>query len=591
MGRPRSKSRSRSNSSNTDGSNSNQSSLNRKNPSSSSPYSSQKSYSSSSKSSSRHRSDSFKKNSTQSKSSTSQCQSNKSSSASNGSQSSSSPCSSSRSSSKSSKMSASLIGQSQKPPSLPDKPNLLDKLAMIEQCEPWIELFSVEEMKERGYIIDSFIVADDCYQFFSARKNQNMILCKMIEMKKCSPRYQKNMIAYSLKIARFLGGAEDLGGVPASEYFIKIFEIFKINNDVFMFMEECPNKSLYLILLDRDDFSPDDERRWTMQIVKAVEKMQAYGIAHRFLKLQHILFDARKNIKIAGWSKSVSFWDVDQNCALLQNKERKSRKNSHLPPECFRSVYDPSKIDMWSVGVLMVCLNTGCYPFNIKSMSKFSAQWRQFVLKHQMNRFVRAACNKTFYIDPNQRARPTEFLEHPYFCASSEEIRLKQFKTTLDPKYDPNMPMEKTLSITSVGLGSSTNESTSTSASSSSSSTCYSGGSSSQGSSSVSATSASVSSESVGSLKKTVGKKSPKKTSSCKTTDSDITNIIGTSTNNYEEGDDQASGVEGGKVGNEIPPEEIAYESKTQENMAPEEQADQAKPISYPSSSKKKSSH
>ena len=54
--------------------------------------------------------------------------------------------------------------------------------------------------------------------------------------------------------------------------------------------------------------------------------------------------------------------------------------------------------------------------------------------------------------------------------------------------------------------------------------------------------------------------------------------------NDDEFGDDNASGIEGGKVGQEIPAEEMAHESHAQENSAPEEQADQAKPISYNSS-------
>ena len=124
---------------------------------------------------------------------------------------------------------------------------------------------------------------------------------------------------------------------------------------------------------------------------------------------------------------------------IIKCNERKSRKNCHLPPESFRGPYDPSKVDMWSLGVLMVCLQTRSYPFNVNSTSKFSAQWRQFVLKHEMNRYVRAAINQTFSIDPKRRVKPADFLKHPYFTASVSNIEPKVLKTTVDPKYDPNM--------------------------------------------------------------------------------------------------------------------------------------------------------
>lgn len=200
-------------------------------------------------------------------------------------------------------------------------------------------------------------------------------------------------------------------------------------------MEECPNKSLYLILFDQDHINAENCRKWISQITKAVAKILSLGISHRFLVLQHILFDANHNVKIVGWSKSVIFKEPNQNNPVLQHTERKSKKNNYLPPECFKGVYNPGKIDMWSVGVILVAMQTNRFPFNPMSECKFSAQWRQFVLKHKMNVYARAACNKTFSINPDKRATPEIFLSQPYFGASLEKITPKVMKTTRDPKY------------------------------------------------------------------------------------------------------------------------------------------------------------
>ena len=56
-------------------------------------------------------------------------------------------------------------------------------------------------------------------------------------------------------------------------------------------MEECPSKSLYLMIYDKDEINPETQRKWTIQITKGIEKMQEIGVAHRFIKLQHILFN------------------------------------------------------------------------------------------------------------------------------------------------------------------------------------------------------------------------------------------------------------------------------------------------------------
>lgn len=84
----------------------------------------------------------------------------------------------------------------------------------------------MDEINNAGYTLGSFIVSDDCYQFFSATKNSEDVLCKMVELEKCSPRYKENMKKYGLRIARYFGGVD--GQAPICNNFIKLHEIFKV---------------------------------------------------------------------------------------------------------------------------------------------------------------------------------------------------------------------------------------------------------------------------------------------------------------------------------------------------------------------------
>src|SRR5699024_2850425 len=128
---------------------------------------------------------------------------------------------------------------------------------------------------------------------------------------------------------------------------------------------------------------------WIKQLVSAVQTMHEYGVAHRAIKLQHVmLHDNQVQVsvscmktliviliatffypQVSSWTKAVHFWDENTKpgyqCLLLQHRERRSRKNRHMPPECFSTpCYDPSKVDLWSVGVIAVALTTSRYPFN-----------------------------------------------------------------------------------------------------------------------------------------------------------------------------------------------------------------------------------
>jgi len=183
-------------------------------------------------------------------------------------------------------------------------------------------------------------------------------------------------------------------------------------------MEECPEKSLYLRLADKDRIPAEKARTWTEQVLKGVAILQELSIAHRFLKPHHVLFSADEEVKLSGWSRAVYFG------AGNQAKEPKSFKNNHLPPECFKGHYDPSRVDVWSVGALMVNIATGRYAFDVSALddTKMSMQWRRFMEQHEINDYVRSCCNECFCIDPIRRVTAEKLLKHGYFSAKPQEL-------------------------------------------------------------------------------------------------------------------------------------------------------------------------
>ena len=51
---------------------------------------------------------------------------------------------------------------------------------------------------------------------------------------------------------------------------------------------------------------------WVKQLVEAVEVLHHRGIAHRGLKLQHVmLHNEGKDVQVTGWSGAVRYWDED----------------------------------------------------------------------------------------------------------------------------------------------------------------------------------------------------------------------------------------------------------------------------------------
>lgn len=193
---------------------------------------------------------------------------------------------------------------------------------------------------------------------------------------------------------------------------------------LYVFMEECQsNSTLYDLVKSSNPIRVDDIRSYMHSIVAGINVLQNLGIAHRYLKLQHILFDYNNQPKLSGWSRAVFAYDLSSKSILQQNCERRVRRNYFLPPEAFLKPYDPLNADIWSLGILLVAMSTKRYPFNVRDdKTKFSTQWRDFIKKHEMNVFVRNLCNKIFILNPDRRIKCDKILEDPYFKISKIKL-------------------------------------------------------------------------------------------------------------------------------------------------------------------------
>lgn len=193
---------------------------------------------------------------------------------------------------------------------------------------------------------------------------------------------------------------------------------------LYIFMDECQaSPTMYDLVRSPTPMQPNEIREYMRQIVSGIGVLQKLGVAHRYIKLQHILFDMNNQLKLCGWSKAVFYYQVDAKKLLLQNVERRVRRNYFLPPEAFQRQYDPSKADIWSLGVLLVAMCTKRYPFNVRDeRTKFSNQWRDFVRKHEMNVHVRNLCNRIFSIDPKNRIECDRILADRYFDVPTTKL-------------------------------------------------------------------------------------------------------------------------------------------------------------------------
>ena len=264
-----------------------------------------------------------------------------------------------------------------------EKENMGKMVHKIVETKGAIAVTSENLIGQAGFTVTSGrLYHSDYSQVLRAKKTgskstADKLVVKVVNLTECSPRSRANLLKNSVRIMRYVSGIGDKTKDPISPLFITVSDIYLVSGaKLFIFMAECDStRSLYELVKSSQSPSSTDIRSWTKAISGGVHELQRIGVAHRAVKLQHILFDHAGNPKLCGWGKSVFYYEPHKKRIMMQRKERRVRHNYHLPPEAFMGSYDPSKGDIWSIGVILVAMCTKRYPFNVRDNKiKFSSQ-------------------------------------------------------------------------------------------------------------------------------------------------------------------------------------------------------------------------
>ncbi|CAH2221028.1 NUAK family SNF1-like kinase 2 [Pelobates cultripes] len=151
-------------------------------------------------------------------------------------------------------------------------------------------------------------------------------------------------------------------------HIISIYEVFENNSKIVIVMEYASQGDLYDYISERQKLSEQEARRFFRQIVSAVQYCHAHGIVHRDLKLENILLDENKNVKIADFGLS----NIYHSDSYLQTY---CGSPLYASPEIVNGrPYIGPEVDSWSLGVLLYILVHGSMPFDGQDYKKLVTQ-------------------------------------------------------------------------------------------------------------------------------------------------------------------------------------------------------------------------
>ncbi|CAI5683239.1 hormonally up-regulated neu tumor-associated kinase homolog A isoform X1 [Oreochromis niloticus] len=146
-------------------------------------------------------------------------------------------------------------------------------------------------------------------------------------------------------------------------HIVVLLETLETENSYYMVMELCAGGDLMDRICERKRLEEREVRRYTRQILSAVEHLHKHGIVHRDLKIENFLLDEHNNIKIVDFGLSNTLKADSLSLELLSTQ---CGSPAYAAPELLAHRKYGPKVDVWSVGVSMFAMLTGTLPFTVE---------------------------------------------------------------------------------------------------------------------------------------------------------------------------------------------------------------------------------
>ena len=184
---------------------------------------------------------------------------------------------------------------------------------------------------------------------------------------------------------------------------VEYYDHFDDKDFYYIVMEKCDEDLTKLIERNKGGISDSMIKNILLQLNKAFKMMNSKNLIHRDLKPANILikYDSQNNfiIKLSDFGLSRVFNN--------QNFSTNKGTFGYSAPEQGETMYNPTKSDLWSIGVIIYVLKFNDVPY----MSFY-----QGIIPEQFdNKLLDDLVRRLIVIDPDKRMNWEEYFAHPFF--------------------------------------------------------------------------------------------------------------------------------------------------------------------------------
>lgn len=165
--------------------------------------------------------------------------------------------------------------------------------------------------------------------------------------------------------AKKITGEYCIGSTLKHPNIIETVEICYENDRLLQVMEYC-DFDLFAIVMS-NQMSREEINCCFKQILSGVNYLHSMGLAHRDLKLDNCVIDARGIVKIIDFGSAVVF-SYPFTKTLIEAQGIVGSDPYLAPEVCVFNKYDPRPVDVWSVAIIYCCMMLKKFPWKVPKM-------------------------------------------------------------------------------------------------------------------------------------------------------------------------------------------------------------------------------
>ncbi|KAG0738598.1 hypothetical protein G6F29_009047 [Rhizopus arrhizus] len=188
---------------------------------------------------------------------------------------------------------------------------------------------------------------------------------------------------------------------------IQTLDMIQHDNQFYEIMEYAPNDLFNIVMSGM--MSREEIACCWRQLLNGLSYLHSMGIAHRDLKLDNLVLDHMGILKIIDFGCSVVFkYPFESHITMMKGV---FGSDPYIAPEQYTQAnYDPRLSDIWSCGIIFVCMTTRRFPWRLPRLS--DPAFKSFATNHNQQKFrllnllpkeSRSVMTSILEVDPNHR--------------------------------------------------------------------------------------------------------------------------------------------------------------------------------------------